>query len=207
MTGRVKPVQKAKNILRLQLVKLLLSMKEEEKRAQSLILHKKLFKLPQFAKALKISCYCSTANEVDTKPIIEEIFKLKKQLYIPRYSYRFKKMYMERIEDMNDYQEMMARKGVIRPQPRYSDYREDAMDVGGLNLMIVNGLAFTKGGKRLGSGGGYYDNYIKKHRQAKLSEFIAVGLAFREQIFPYLPSHFHDVKMDLVLYPRSSDVK
>lgn len=47
-----------------------------------------------------------------------------------RYSYRFKKMYMERLYSLKDYDEMLERKGVIRPQPRYSDNREDAMHVG-----------------------------------------------------------------------------
>lgn len=72
---------------------------------------------------------------------------------------------------------------------------------GGLNLIIVNGLAFTKTGKRLGTGGGYYDSYIKNHKRAGFKKFKTVGLAFKEQIFPYLPTHIHDVHIDIVLYP------
>ncbi|GJQ66141.1 hypothetical protein Trydic_g4206 [Trypoxylus dichotomus] len=126
-----------------------------------------IFKLPQFRQSTRISCYCSTINEVDTMPIVEEIFKLNKHLYIPRYSYRYKQMYMERVKDLKDYETIRQRKCVVRPQPKYSDNREDAMKTGGLDLIIVNGLAFTRRGKRLGIGGGYYDTYIKNHGRKK----------------------------------------
>lgn len=47
-----------------------------------------------------------------------------------RYSYRFKKMFMERVKDLPDYEAILERKRAVRPMPKYSDNREDAMDVG-----------------------------------------------------------------------------
>lgn len=56
-------------------------------------------------------------------------------------------------------------------------------------------------GKRLGTGGGYYDTYIRNHRKAGFKKFTTIGLAFKEQVFPYLPIHCYDVNLDFVLCP------
>jgi len=64
-----------------------------------------------------------------------------------------------------------------------------------LNLVILPGLAFTQGGKRLGRGGGYYDRFL-----AKLPEkTVKAGIAFERQIHRFIPTLDHDIAMDFVV--------
>lgn len=72
--------------------------------------------------------------------------------------------------------------------------------VGGLDLVVVPGVAFTAEGYRLGHGRGYYDQYLTKLRKAQTKPVVTIGMAFTEQIVEDLPVDNHDVKLDYVLY-------
>lgn len=62
------------------------------------------------------------------------------------------------------------------------------IDIAELDIILVPGLAFTHGGKRLGRGGGYYDRLLA-HPQCR-AERIAV--AFDVQIVDHITVEFHD---------------
>ena len=63
--------------------------------------------------------------------------------------------------------------------------------VGEIDLFLCPGMAFTPGGIRLGRGKGYYDRALEwAHPGA-----IKVGVCFREQVLPDLPSAPHDLPM------------
>jgi 5-formyltetrahydrofolate cyclo-ligase len=64
-----------------------------------------------------------------------------------------------------------------------------------IDLFVVPGLGFSRDGKRLGRGGGYYDATLR----AASEESRRVGLAFAEQIVDALPVNSEDVDMDLVV--------
>lgn len=74
---------------------------------------------------------------------------------------------------------------------------------GGLDLIIVPGVAFSTSGDRLGYGKGYYDRFFNNLLIAQKHHATTVALAFKEQIVPYIPTDSHDIKMDIVLYPKS----
>lgn len=59
-----------------------------------------------------------------------------------------------------------------------------------LQLIIVPGVAFTRTGKRLGYGGGFYDRYLPQCTQARI-----VALAMPEQMVPELPTETHDLSI------------
>lgn len=89
--------------------------------------------------------------------------------------------------------------------------------IGGLDLVLAPGVAFTKNGGRCGHGMGYYDKYLEslfrsnpqregaeKQRgnlDEKLSDHktILLALAFREQIVPELPLDSTDIILDQVI--------
>lgn len=60
-------------------------------------------------------------------------------------------------------------------------------------IIIVPGLGFTKSGKRLGRGKGFYDRYLEKN------SVIKIGIAFESQVLEDLPVDAHDVLMDFVV--------
>lgn len=62
--------------------------------------------------------------------------------------------------------------------------------VEGPGLVLVPGLAFTKDGKRMGRGKGFYDRFLAGRNCLKY------GIAFPEQIVDDLPVEPHDVVLD-----------
>src|SRR5262249_28977627 len=64
-----------------------------------------------------------------------------------------------------------------------------------VELFVVPGLGFSRDGKRLGRGGGYYDATLR----AAAEQSRRVGLAFSDQILDSLPMTPEDVLMDMVV--------
>ncbi|KAK9367254.1 hypothetical protein V1509DRAFT_627449 [Lipomyces kononenkoae] len=88
---------------------------------------------------------------------------------------------------------------------------EDAFDVGGLDLLIVPGLGFTKSCTRIGHGKGFYDNFIRLHKVWSqyngISEPAIIGVSLEEQLiqptaiedYMDLPKEDHDEILDAVV--------
>ena len=112
------------------------------------------------------------------------------------------RMDMVRLLDMEDYNSLPRTKWNIK-QPADNDEREEALDNndgGGLDLILIPGLAFTREGDRCGRGRGYYDTYLQK-AQDKFGKIpTTVALAFNQQIKDEVPTDDHDVKIDIVLF-------
>lgn len=69
------------------------------------------------------------------------------------------------------------------------------VDPATLTVVVVPGLAFTRGGHRLGQGGGHYDRFLPRLTVGALR----IGVGFREQIVDDLPIEVHDVLLDAVV--------
>jgi 5-formyltetrahydrofolate cyclo-ligase len=63
------------------------------------------------------------------------------------------------------------------------------------DLVVVPGLAFTLGGKRLGRGGGFYDRALEKLPSA----VKRIGVCFEFQVLEDLPTESHDALLDIVV--------
>jgi 5-formyltetrahydrofolate cyclo-ligase len=75
------------------------------------------------------------------------------------------------------------------------------MPVGGIDVMLVPGLAFDAAGHRLGFGGGYYDDAGRRMRESG-SRGIMVGLAYDFQVVDECPAGVNDVSVDYVVTER-----
>ena len=64
-----------------------------------------------------------------------------------------------------------------------------------VSVWIVPGLAFTKDGKRLGYGGGWYDRLLA----ATAGNAIKIGVAYEFQLVDDLPSEQHDILIGRVV--------
>lgn len=65
-----------------------------------------------------------------------------------------------------------------------------------IDLMLIPGRAFSRAGKRLGRGKGYYDRYLSK-KVSKNTEKI--GVCFDFQIKKDIPTEKHDIRMDNII--------
>ncbi len=66
-----------------------------------------------------------------------------------------------------------------------------------IDCVLVPGLAFSKEGKRLGRGMGFYDRFLSKIRAPK------IGIAFELQIEKNIPMTEFDQKVDMVVTEKN----
>ena len=66
-------------------------------------------------------------------------------------------------------------------------------------LILVPGLAFTEFGTRLGRGAGYYDQLFDLMGNARLADFISIGICRKVQLVEDLPQQPHDKKVRMVI--------
>ncbi|KAJ8304557.1 hypothetical protein KUTeg_018140 [Tegillarca granosa] len=137
------------------------------------------------------------SDEIQTLPILRHFLDANKECFIPHYS--GPNMKMVKLHSWQDYESLPLTKWKIK-QPSDDDSREDALDTGGLDVILMPGLGFSCQGSRLGRGKGYYDSYLQRCAD-KGYKPLTVALAFNEQIFDTIPVDNNDVKIDIVLYP------
>lgn len=69
-------------------------------------------------------------------------------------------------------------------------------------LVAVPGLAFTRDGRRLGRGGGYYDRFIAEllaangHRRDRIT---LMGICGEDRLIADIPTESHDARLDCLL--------
>ncbi|XP_044177566.1 5-formyltetrahydrofolate cyclo-ligase-like isoform X5 [Acropora millepora] len=148
--------------------------------------------MEEYKLSRRISVYLSMPSEVQTEGILKDIFQTKKDCFVPRYI--GSNMDMVKLDSMEDFFSLPLTSWNIR-QPAEDDEREEALISGGIDLIVVPGLGFTKHGLRLGRGKGYYDNYIKKCIDNSEMKPYLVGLAFSTQICDDLPITERDMNM------------
>ncbi|XP_071964736.1 5-formyltetrahydrofolate cyclo-ligase-like isoform X2 [Antedon mediterranea] len=158
-----------------------------------------LLEHPGYIQSQRISVYLSMPDqEVHTEGILQDIFRQNKLCYVPQYIGSV--MNMLRVNSMKDYESLPKTKWNIK-QPADDDKdREDALLTGGLDLIIIPGLGFSKFGDRLGRGKGYYDKYQTKCQQLTGKKPITIALAFNEQMCNDVPTTDLDITIDYVLF-------
>lgn len=134
----------------------------EEKRLTSL-----LYDQPEWMDAKVVAVTMSQSLELDTAPIILHARHENRQVVVPR-TLPNREMEFVALDEGTEFEETSF--GVLEPVDGRV-YQPDEID-----LIVVPGVAFTKSGKRLGFGGGYYDRYLSKYKGE------TVSLAFTTQL-------------------------
>ncbi|XP_018309686.1 5-formyltetrahydrofolate cyclo-ligase isoform X2 [Mycetomoellerius zeteki] len=133
-----------KRALRKEITGILKNISLEERKEQSANVFKKLCQLKQYQNSKRISLYLSTKDEIDTLPILKHIFDMGKEVFIPQY--HGKTMEMLKLRSMEDYETLPLTKWNIK-QPSTTESHENALETGGLDLVILPGVAFTMNGE------------------------------------------------------------
>ncbi|KAK9765328.1 hypothetical protein K7432_006419 [Basidiobolus ranarum] len=172
---------------------------------QTNIIRTKVLELEELRKSSRIGIYLSLPTEVSTTELLRELFEQNKNCYVPRWGNNH--MDMVKLVSWSDYKGLPVNSWGI-PEPIHEEKRINAFEEGGLDLLILPGLAFDRFGNRLGRGKGYYDRYLNNYETLGRSfdedtifkKPFLVGLALNEQISEEpLPTDMFDNQVDLVI--------
>nr|XP_032812681.1 5-formyltetrahydrofolate cyclo-ligase-like [Petromyzon marinus] len=220
-------VRAAKRALRSEVKAALRAMAPEERGRQQLELTRRVISHPRFLAARRIGIYLSLPEEPDTSAILESAFLRGMACFVPRYAHGAPAgragspaspdsskspaaaapppdMELLRVASMEDVLSLPLTPWRI-PQPAMDDdSREDAIQGGGLDLLIVPGLAFSRDGRRLGRGKGFYDRFLCRLRSAARGSALAphpytLAVAFSVQIHEDIPTEHVDELINEVL--------
>lgn len=191
-------IKVAKTALRKDIKAKLSSMTLEEEARQSKLVVEKLLKNERFVKSKRVSVYLSMQHEIDTTEVLKYLFSQNKECFIPKYRVGGAVMDMVPLYSWDDYEKLPVTKWKIK-QPAADDNRPDALETGGLDIIVSPGLGFTLDGLRLGHGRGYYDSYLKRCIEHPTGKPFCIGLALNEQIVTDIPVGCNDVPLDLVV--------
>ena len=162
-------------------------MSKEQVQEQSSLIIAQLEQMSAFKEAKTVLLYYPIHNEVDLRPLLAK-YAGQKTLLLP--------VTHRRSMEVRPYDgEEMMRKGHFGiPEPQTPTHK------GGIDLIIVPGVAFDRHGHRIGRGGGYYDRFLLKHPAS-----VKIGVCYDFQLRKHdLPHTWRDHKMNRVVTPQQT---
>lgn len=148
---------------------------------------------PYYQRARTVALYAPIRGEVPTRDILTAALMDGKTVCYPLSHVHGRILSFRAINSESELEP--GRLGVREPNSA-----SELIPVDQIDLFVVPGLGFTRDGKRLGRGGGYYDATLRAASQRSRR----VGLAFSEQVVNELPTTADDVDMDLVVTEKES---
>jgi 5-formyltetrahydrofolate cyclo-ligase len=180
---------KKKEALRIKMKFKRAQLNDEEIKAKSQAIEKKVLALPVLQQAKTIMCYVSKDTEVATHQLIKNLLSMGKTVAVP---FIIKKGLMKAVV-IEDFSQLVV--GDFNTlQPKIKNFLNKKID-----LNLVPALSVSKKGDRLGWGAGFYDRFIINH-QPKLN----LALLFDCQLVDQLPTNSFDQKMDGVVTENRS---
>ncbi|MFH1570383.1 MAG: 5-formyltetrahydrofolate cyclo-ligase, partial [Gemmatimonadota bacterium] len=127
-------------------------------------------------------------NEVDTRGLIRAALGQGRRVVIPVVRDGTRRLAHAVVDDPGAL--VVGPWGLLCPPPGHDRWLDDLARI---DLVLVPGLAFDRGGRRLGLGGGYYDRFL-----AQLDAPRA-GLTYDCLLLDELPVEPHDALVDWVV--------
>ena len=156
---------------------------DEQVDSMSRIITERIIGHPLFRDAETILAYMDYRHEVVTRYLIEEAWREKKRVAVPKCS--GKDMTFYRISTFDDVAEGFY--GIREPLGGEVIDDDHA-------LMLMPGVAFDRKLHRVGYGGGFYDRYL-----AERSGIIRMAPAFSFQVFSEVPSEPFDICPSMIV--------
>lgn len=162
------------------------TLEKKQAHKKSIQICEKIRSTQRFEAAAVIYGYIPVHGEVDVLPLIEEGFRQKKRIALPKCLDRRGHMAFFEIQSFDDLEP-----GAFNiPEPRKGLGRLEVTE----GLMLVPGVGFDFMCSRLGYGGGYYDRYV-----GAVSCVSYIAPAYALQIVETLPVEKHDARVDMVV--------
>ena len=143
---------------------------------------------PVYKAAKNIMLYLAMPDEPHLEQVITQALAAGKTVCVPHMRETRGLMDAAIIADLNDL--VVGQFNLLTPNPATLKL----LDPGELDLIIVPGVAYDNGGRRLGMGAGYYDRFLLKANKAEL-----IGAAWAAQILETVPIDEHDRPVNYLL--------
>lgn len=177
-----------KSQIRSKILGKLKTQKEGTKDRKSKIIKEKLFRTEEFIKAKIVMFYLSHGGEVNTQEMIKEAIEQGKIVAVPVVNRKTNTIIPCRIRLNSRLSKGLY--GILEPT------KKCRLPLQKIDLVIVPGIAFDKGGSRLGRGKGCYDRFLESLPKTT----PRIGLAFDFQVLPSLPVKPHDISVDKTIF-------
>lgn len=139
----------------------------------------------QFRKAETVFVYVSLSTEPDTRKIMEEAWRQKKTVCVPK-CIRKPDMIAVKISGFGELQ--TGAYGIPEPAGTAEWIDPDQID-----LAIIPCVSASIDGRRMGHGGGYYDAFLRDRKMYKMC------LCFEEMLCEQIPLTSWDTRIDCVI--------
>lgn len=146
--------------------------------------------------AHNIAVFLSFDGELDTGPLIEQLWTLGKQVYLP-VLHPFSSGHLLFLRYAPETPLVRNRFNILEPR---LDVRQ-VLPLGELEVVLTPLVAFDHTGQRLGMGGGFYDRTLQNWRNGGP---YPIGLAHDCQQVERLPTEHWDIPLPEILTPLCS---
>ena len=162
---------------------------QEQRQAWSSAINTNLVEHLSTQSLTRVKLYVPFRSEVNIWTTIHWCLKHNIQALAPKCNQNTKEMHWYQVRGEADF--IVGAYGILEPNPASCELiLQEASHV------IVPGVAFTKDGKRLGYGGGYYDRFYEK-ANAHVYQWIGVG--YEMQMADDIPTDEHDMYCHLIV--------
>jgi len=131
-----------------------------------------------------LAVYLASPDEIDLTAVIKEMFSRGVTVVAPRWN--GKTYELAKLNSLIDADLREGPMGILEPKDA------EIFPPNEVAVWLVPGIAFTRDGKRLGYGGGWYDRLMA----AAGKQATKVGVAYAFQIVDDLPIEPHDIRVD-----------
>ncbi len=156
-----------------------------ERTRSEILLTERILGHQWYYKAKELLIFVSHSSEINTMEIMEDAFRQKKTVYVPKVEDDVIEFYsITSIEDLKKgYKGIWEPESDINKRFVYEDAKADHV------LMIMPGVAFDLVRNRIGYGKGFYDKYLSDKRNLH-----TIGIGFDCQMVSLIETDETDIK-------------
>ena len=130
-----------------------------------------------------LSVYLASPDEINIDPFIEYMLRAGVEVVAPRWNGETYEL--AKLKGLDEKNLRLGPMGIREPVDA------DVVEPKEVSAWIIPGLAFTRGGKRLGYGGGWYDRFLASAPK----DAAKIGVAYSFQIVDDFPAEPHDIPL------------
>lgn len=186
-----------KDRLRKMLVEQRMALSPDEVQRASLAVADRIRALSEWKNAWSVLLYWPIKNEVDTRPLLNELWDRGAIALLPRCRPE-QPGFMDLCACSCEEDLTTGSFNIMEPAPCCAT-REDSGEPFVPDLVLVPAVAFDAHGYRLGFGGGYYDRLLAK---PEMDGAVTIGLCYDFQRLPVLPTNAWDEPVQAVCTER-----